>query len=144
MTAVYCMTSSTIFLGCKKYIRIMAGCSFRDTCRKLFINLEILPLPSQYILFLLMFLIRNKSHFFVTSEKHHINTRQHSKFHQPSVNVAKYQNGVYYLGAIVFCELHSVIKTEFNIPKKFEVILQKFLNEKFFYSLVKYFNFQER
>ena len=50
-----------------KIIRIMRGCRYRDSCRKLFSNLEILPLPSQYILSLLMF-IRNRSQFLINSE----------------------------------------------------------------------------
>jgi hypothetical protein len=126
----------------KKIIRIMAGCRFRDSCRKLFINLEILSLPSQYIPSLLMFMIRNRSQFLVNSEIHHINTRQHANFHQPSVNVAKYQKGVYYLGIKVFNALPSDIKTEFNNPKKFKVVLQKCLYEKSFYSLDEYFDLQ--
>jgi len=48
------MTYGLLFWGNSpdsiKIIRIMAGCRYRDLCRKLFINLEILPLPSQYIL----------------------------------------------------------------------------------------------
>ena len=83
----------------------MAGCRYRDSCRKLFINLEILPLPSQYILSLLMIMIR--SQFLANSEIYNINTRQHANFHQPSVNVAKYQKGVYYLGVKVFNALPS-------------------------------------
>jgi hypothetical protein len=78
------------------------------------------------------------------SEVHHINTRQHADFHQHSVNVAKYQKGVYYLGIKVFNALPFDIKTEFNNPKKFEVVLQKFLYEKTFYSLDEYFNLQKR
>ena len=50
---------------------------------------------------------------------HHINTRQHANFHQPSVNVAKYQKGVYYLGIKVFSVLLSDIKTDFNNLKWF-------------------------
>jgi len=120
----------------------MAGCRYRDSCRKWFINLEILPLPSQYILSLLMFMIRNRSQFLVNSEIHHINTRQHANFQQPSVNVAKYQKGVYYLGVKVFNAFPSDIKIEFNNPKKIKVILQKFLYEKSFYSLDEYFDLQ--
>jgi len=82
--------SIKIFRLQKKIIRIMVGCRYRDSCKKLFINLEILPLPSHYILSLLMFMIRNRSEFLVNSEIHHINTRQHANFHQLSVNVAKY------------------------------------------------------
>jgi hypothetical protein len=88
-------------------------------------------------------MIRNMSQFWVNSEIHHINTRQHANFHQPSVNVAIYQKGVYYLGVKVFSALPSYIKTEFNNPKKFKVVLQKFLWEKFFYSLDEYFDLQK-
>jgi hypothetical protein len=51
--------SIKIFRLQKKIIRIMTGCRSRDSCRNLFVNLEILPLPSQYIFSLLMFMIRN-------------------------------------------------------------------------------------
>jgi hypothetical protein len=48
----------------QKIIRIMMG------CRKLFPDLEILPLRSQYILSLLLFVIGNKSQFQVNYEIH--------------------------------------------------------------------------
>jgi len=41
--------SIKIFRLQKKIIRIMTGCRSTDSCGKLFISLEILPLPSQYI-----------------------------------------------------------------------------------------------
>jgi len=41
--------SIKIFRLPKVIIRIMIGCRNRDSCRKLFFNLEILPLSSQYI-----------------------------------------------------------------------------------------------
>jgi hypothetical protein len=46
---------------------------------------------------------------------------------------------VYYLGVEVFNMLPSYIKTEFDNPKKFKVVLQKFLRENSFYSLDEYF-----
>ena len=94
--------SIKIFRLQKKIIRIMMGCRNRDSCRKLFFNLEILPLPSQYIFPLLLFVIRNKNEFLVNSEMHHIDTRQHANFHHPSANVTGYRKGVYYLGVNVF------------------------------------------
>jgi hypothetical protein len=60
------------------------------------------------------------------------------------VNVAKYQKGVYYLGVKVFIALPPNIKTEFNNPKKFKGVLQKFLYEKSFYSSDEYFDHQKR
>jgi len=59
-------------------------------------------------------MIRNKNQFLLNSELYHIDTRQHAIFHQPSVNVAKYQKGVYYLGVKVFNVLPFYIKTEFD------------------------------
>jgi hypothetical protein len=110
----------------------------RDSCGKLFSNFEILPLPSQYILSLLLFMIRYKNQFLVNSEIYHIDTRHHANFHETSVNVTKYQKGVYYLGVKVFNALPPYIKTEFDNPKKLKVVLQKFLYENSFYSLEEY------
>jgi len=90
--------SIKIFRVKKIIIRIMTGCRSTDSCRKLFINLEILPLPSQYILSLLLFIIRNKAQLLVNSEIHHIDTRQHANFHQPSVHVTTCQKGLYCIG----------------------------------------------
>jgi len=128
-----------IFRLQNKIIRIMTGCRLTDSCRKLFIDLEILPLPPQYILSLLLFMLRNKNQFLVNSKIHHIDTGQHANFHQPFVNVTKYQKGVYYLGVKVFNVLPSYIKTEFDNPKKFKVVLQKFLYKDSFYSLDGFF-----
>jgi hypothetical protein len=123
-------------------IRIIMGCRSRDSCRKPFFNLEILPFPSQYILSLLLLMTRNKNQFLVNSEIYHTDTRQHGNFHQPSVNVTKYQKGVYCLGVKVFNTLPSYIKTQFYNPKKFKAVLQKFLCENSFYSLNGYFELQ--
>jgi hypothetical protein len=124
--------SIKIFRLQKKIIRIMAGCRYRDSCRKSFINLEILPLPSQYIFSLLMFMIRNRNQFFVNSEVHHINTRRHVNFHHPSVNVAKYQKGVYYLGVKVFNALPFDIKTELIILRNLKWFYKNFYMKNLF------------
>ena len=45
-----------------------------------------------------------------------------------------------------FCEhnvLPSYIKTEFENPKKFKVVLQEFLYENYFYSLDEYFELKK-
>ena len=69
---------------------------FELFCRKLFFNLEILPLPSQYILSLLLFMIKNRNQFLVHFEIYYIDTMEHANFHQPFVNLTKYQKGVNY------------------------------------------------
>ena len=82
--------SIKIFRLQKKIIRIMMGCRSSDS---LFFNLEILPLPSQYILSLLLFMMKNRKQFMVSSEIYHIDTRQQANLHQPSMNLTKYQKG---------------------------------------------------
>jgi len=62
---------------------------------------------------------RNKNQFLVNSEIYHTGTRQHANFHHPSVNVTKYQKGVYCVGVKVLNMLPSHIKTDFDDPKKF-------------------------
>jgi len=72
-------------------------------------------------------MIRNKNQFLVNSEIYHTDTRQYANFHQPSVHMTKYQKGVYYLDVKVFNKLPTYIKIESDIPKKFKLVLQKFL-----------------
>jgi hypothetical protein len=69
--------SIKIFRMQKNAIRIMLGYRRRVSCRNLFRKLEILPLASQYILSLMLFVVKNKNEFVVNSEIHGINTRQH-------------------------------------------------------------------
>jgi hypothetical protein len=60
--------------------RIMMGSSSRVSCRNRFKSLEILPLASQYILLLLLFVVKNKNLFIINSEIHSQNTRQVKMF----------------------------------------------------------------
>jgi hypothetical protein len=53
------------------------------------------------------------------------------------------RNGCIYLGVKVFNALPSDIKTEFNNPKKFKVVLPTFLYKKSFYSLDECFDLQK-
>jgi hypothetical protein len=51
--------STKIFKIQKRMVRIMVGYKNRVSCRSLFKKLEILPLMSQYILLLMLFVIKN-------------------------------------------------------------------------------------
>jgi hypothetical protein len=54
----------------------------KDQCRELFKNLKILPLQSQYILSLLLFVVYNKDKFKLNSDVYNMNTKQ--KYNLPS------------------------------------------------------------
>jgi hypothetical protein len=63
-------------------------------------------------------MIRNKNQFLVNSEIYQIDTREDTNFHQPSVNLTKYQKGAYYLGVRVYNKFHTYLKIESDNPKK--------------------------
>jgi len=60
----------------KSVIRIIVGYGYREFCRQLFEELKILTLSSQYIFYLLLFVINNKDYFVSNSVYRNINTRQ--------------------------------------------------------------------
>ena len=76
--------SKYIFKIQKRTIRVVTNSGMRDSYRELFKNLQILPLASQYIFCLLMFLVRNRELFKLNSDIHHITTRYNNDFHLPS------------------------------------------------------------
>ena len=92
---------------------------------------------------LLLFTVRNKNHFQVNCEIYQTDNRQRANFHQPSVNITKYQKAAYCLGVTVYNMLPSYIKTECDNPKKFKTVLQNFLYKHSFYSLHEYFQLQK-
>ena len=111
---------------------------------QIYVNiLSTLTIHLIHILSLLLFTVRNKNHFQVNSEIYHTDTRQHANFHQPSVNITKYQKAAYCVGVKVYNILPSYIKTESDNPKKFKTVLQNFLYKHSFYSLDEYFQLQK-
>jgi len=56
------------------------GCKKRVSCSNLFKRLEMLPFISQYILSLMLFVIKNKNFFTLNLENHTESTRQLNNF----------------------------------------------------------------
>jgi hypothetical protein len=73
--------SDSIFKFQKRIIRIITNTGRRDSCRQLYEQLEILPLPSPYIFSLLVFVNKNRGLFLPNSEIHDINTRYNNNLH---------------------------------------------------------------
>jgi len=132
--------SNIIFRLLKRIIRIIVGIRGWDSCREYFKNLKILPLQSQYILSLLLFVIDNGDYFKVNSEIHNINTRNKSNLHLPISNMSVYQKGTYYTGIRVFNSLPSQIKELCHNRNQFKRALKYFLYFHSFYTLCEYFS----
>jgi hypothetical protein len=88
----------------------MTGSRNKDSCRKLFTSLEILPLPPLYIFSLLRFVIKNKKLFTTNNETHNYGTRQHLDFHYPLANLKKFQTGVHYMSVKIYNSFPIYIK----------------------------------
>jgi hypothetical protein len=86
---------------------------------------------SVLIISLVLFRMRNKNQLLVNSDIYYIDTRQYANFQQSSMNLTKYQKGVYYLSVHLFNVLPACIQIESDNPKNYELVLQKFLYENF-------------
>jgi hypothetical protein len=114
------------------------------SCRELFKKLNILPLQSQYIYSILLFITKNKDQFSTNSHIHTINTRHNNNLYVyvPAANLTLYQKGVYYSGIKIFNHLPTTIKNFSDDKNKFQIALRKFLLYNSFYSLEEYYNTQ--
>jgi hypothetical protein len=101
---------ATILRLHKKAIRIMDGCVNRVSCRDLFRKFHILPLPSQYLLPLLMFVVQHEDLFITSMDSHNLETRQRNNLYTPQVNLSVYQKEAYYSGVKIYNKLPSNIK----------------------------------
>ena len=111
----------------------------RDSCHQLFKNLKILPLKSQYIISLLLFIAKNRDVHELNSEIHNINTRFSSDLHTLTANLITFQKGPFYFGIKVFNHLPTGIKNTSRNIKQFRSVLKSFHLINSFYLLKEYF-----
>ena len=116
--------SYMIFKIQKRIIRIIANSNYRTSCCDLFTKLNILPLQSQYILSLAMFVVGNFEEFPTNTDILSFNTRQKSHLHPPSTRMTKFQKGVHYMGVKIFHKLPPRIQHLFNNKKQFHKTLK--------------------
>ena len=72
------------------------GSTPKISCRRLFRELGILTVTSQFILSLMRFLSSNLEIYKFNTSVHDINTRDKQKLYKPNVRLSAYQKGVYY------------------------------------------------
>ena len=123
-------------------IRIITNSRMRDSCRELFKKLEILPLHSQYIFSISIFVIKSKHLFYTNNQIHSIHTRFKTNSHPPTANLTKFQKGVYYSTIKIFNNLPHNIKDLASEIVLFWNALKRFLLINSFYNSKEYFNYQ--
>jgi len=118
----------------------MERCENRVSCRNLFKKLQILPVTSQYLLSLLMFVVQNKNLFSTNIENHNIDTTQRNNLYLPQANLTIYQKAAYYSGIEIFNNLPWRLSMSLVTKKRFKIPLKQFLYTYSFYTLEEYFN----
>jgi len=118
--------SDKIFKIQKTVIRIITNSRMRDSCTELFKKLELLPLYSQYIFSISIFVIKNKHLFYTNNQIHSIHTRFKTNLHPPAANLTKFQKGVYYSAIKIFNYLPHNIKDLANEIVLFWNALKRF------------------
>ena len=113
----------------------------RTSCQNLFKQLGILPLQSQYIFSLMMFVARNRELFVINANVHNFPTRSHNDLHLPIANLSVFQKGVYFSGVKIFNNLPTDLKQTFYDVYKFKKALKRFLLDNSFYSLEEYYKY---
>jgi len=135
--------SKIIFKIQKRIIRMIMNVDRRTSCSNLFKQLGILPLQSQYIFSLMMFVARNRELFVINANVHNLPTRSHNDLHLPIANLSVFQKGVYFSGVKIFNNLPTNVKQTFYDFYKFKKALKRFLLDNSFYSLEEYYNWKE-
>jgi hypothetical protein len=110
------------------------------SCQQLLKELNILPIQSQYIFSILLFVTKNKDQFLSNSQVHKINKRQTSDLYTPTANLAIYQKDVYYSRIKIYNHLPTAIKDLSGDKNKFKLVLKRYLLHNPFYSLEEYFS----
>jgi hypothetical protein len=102
--------SENIFKIQKRILRVMTGSGRLDSCRGLFKKIAQLPLQSQYISSILLFVVKNMNYFRSNTDIHDINTSFNHNLHLPSTNLSIVPREVLFSGSRIYNHLPSNIK----------------------------------
>jgi hypothetical protein len=103
-----------IFTLQKITVRIVAGVKCRKSCRNLFMRLEMLPLPGEYIFTLMTFVTINQENFQTNSAIHSVNNRNKDHVRRPNANLSCFQRSAYCAGIKFFNSLPSILRSLMN------------------------------
>jgi hypothetical protein len=134
--------SSVLFKIQKRVIRMMMGCVYGESCRKLFKDLKILLHSSDSIFSLLLYIFNNRDYCASNSVYYSNNTRQRIDLHLPEVTLAMHQKGSSYSGINIFSAFLKAIKDISCNFNRFRIAIKHFLCTRLFYMLGEFFNKQ--
>jgi hypothetical protein len=118
--------NSIMIFTLQRTVRIIAGVKSRNSCRNLFMRLEILPLPCKYIFALMNFVVNNQEHFQTNSAIHSVNIRNRVHLHRPIASLSCFQKSAYYAGIKIFKRLASNLRSLMNKQTQLKVPLKRY------------------
>ena len=104
----------------------MAGAQPRTSCRSLFKELEILPIPWQYIHSLMNFVISNHKNFQTNLCIYNINTSNKHNLHRPNADISCFQISTFLAGIKIFNVLPPSVTVFKKDETKFKAALRKY------------------
>jgi len=124
------------FIWQKKALRAMLGLLDHDSCKQHFSKLNILSLPSMYILSNLIFVKNNPLKF--SSHFHTYNTRHRSNLVTPQIRLSKSLNSHPYMQYTIFNKLPLSTR---ELPSRlFKTKIEAFLKMNAFYTVGEFLN----
>lgn len=122
----------------KKAIRILDNLAGRQSCKASFLKLEIMTVPSMYILSNLLHVKQNVNSFSTQSTNHNYLTRQRNNLVTPHVRLSKSINSHVYQQLKIFNKLPLYVR---NLPyKDFKSFITKCIRKHNFYTVDEYFD----
>lgn len=123
-----------IFILQKRIMRLIFNLNFRETCRYIFKQKNILTVPCIFIFKCLMYTKQNINVFSQVSDTHAYGTRHGALLRIPTHTTSKYRHSPKYNCINIYNMLPKHLR-EINCPKLFKIGIKKFLLEKSFYSV---------
>lgn len=129
-------SSDKVFLLQKKVLRIIAGLAERDSCRRAFVEYQLMTVPSLYIFSNLIYVKENILQFGNASSYHNYNTRRNQDLVTPYSRLSKFQRSHKYQQYKLFNKLPTQIR---SLPNpQFRNAIVKILKNSAFYTVKEY------
>lgn len=122
----------------RRAVRILGGLKYRDDCKISFIKLNILTVPSLYILQCVLHIKNHTSYYTCHEDIHNYNTRHKNNFCINYHRINKSKTGINYFAPKMFNLLPHTVKE--LPPNKFKLIIKTYLIQKCFYSIDEFLN----
>lgn len=126
------------FITQKSIIRTLMRCNQRSSCRPFFKRLQLLTLPSIFILETLKMVHNNPTNFDKYTFCHNYNTRKCNKYKYPAHQLKKYESSPSYMGIKIYNKIPNSYR---ELSKStFEKKIKEILCKKAYYSLKEFFD----